>query len=98
MMLTVILQDPKFPHNVAAAIRAAACFGADRLWWSGSRVQFADRERLPREERMKGYRAVKFEREDRPFTRMLSLEEHPRIVCGDRPRCRADERLSASAR
>jgi len=56
----VILIDPKYPHNVGAALRACACFGLKQLWWTGSRVSLdpVKGERLPREERMKGYQAV----------------------------------------
>lgn len=63
----VILEEPKYPHNLAAAIRACACFGLDRLYWTGSRFTFEAGDRLPREERMKGYANVKFENVERPF-------------------------------
>ena len=52
----VLLLDPKYDFNVAAAIRAAHVFGADVLHWTGTRVPQG--ARLPREERMKLYRAV----------------------------------------
>ena len=53
----VALVDPKFPHNVGAAVRAASCYGVRQVWFSGDRVQLdgAKRQRLPREERMRGY-------------------------------------------
>jgi tRNA(Leu) C34 or U34 (ribose-2'-O)-methylase TrmL len=52
----VVLMDPKYPHNVGAALRACACYGLSQLWFSGARVRIDDaRERLPREERMRGY-------------------------------------------
>ncbi len=56
----VILVDPKYPHNVGAALRACSCFGLKQLWWTGSRVTIdpVKGERLPREERMKGYKEV----------------------------------------
>lgn len=58
----VALVNPKFEHNVGAALRAASCFGAKQLWWSGPRVSFDGEtrkgRRIPREERMKGYREV----------------------------------------
>jgi tRNA(Leu) C34 or U34 (ribose-2'-O)-methylase TrmL len=56
----VVLIDPKYPHNVGAALRACSCFGLRQLWWTGSRVS-ADPvkgERLPREERLRGYKEV----------------------------------------
>jgi tRNA(Leu) C34 or U34 (ribose-2'-O)-methylase TrmL len=56
----VALVDPKFPHNVGAAVRAASCYGIRQVWFSGDRVQLrGDRGyRLPREERMRGYQEV----------------------------------------
>jgi tRNA(Leu) C34 or U34 (ribose-2'-O)-methylase TrmL len=58
----VLLLDPKFAHNVGAALRAAACFGASHMWWTGDRVPSPARwptgARLPREERMKINRLV----------------------------------------
>lgn len=56
----VILIDPKYPHNVGAALRACSCFGLQQLWWTGGRVAVdpVKGERLPREERMKGYKEV----------------------------------------
>ena len=56
----VALVNPRFPHNVGAAVRAASCFGIEQVWFSGDRVHFAleKKKRLPREERMKGFRDV----------------------------------------
>lgn len=60
------LVNPKFPHNVGAAVRAASCFGIRQVWFSGDRVSLspARGERLPREERMKGYRDVQLRQFD----------------------------------
>jgi tRNA(Leu) C34 or U34 (ribose-2'-O)-methylase TrmL len=63
----VVLVNPKYPHNLAAAIRACACFGVEDLIYTGSRIDVTPTERLPREERMKGYRAVKWTRSDFPL-------------------------------
>jgi tRNA(Leu) C34 or U34 (ribose-2'-O)-methylase TrmL len=63
----VILVDPKYPHNVAATIRACSCFGIKSLFWTGARVDPRQYERLPREERMKGYQDVAWVHTDRPF-------------------------------
>ena len=62
----IILYNPKFPHNVGATVRACSCFGIPNLFWTGDRMTVDGR--LPREERMKGYRDVTFRREDRPFS------------------------------
>lgn len=63
----VILVNPKYPHNLAAAIRACSCFGINSLLWTGSRVDPSKFGRLPREERMKGYRDVTWSNCEKPF-------------------------------
>ena len=65
----VVLINPKYPHNVGAAVRAASCFGAKQVWWTADRVKLdtAKGQRLPREERMKGYRDVEMINYDYPF-------------------------------
>src|SRR5919198_4618110 len=56
----VVLIDPKYPHNVGMAVRLASCYGLGQVWFTGDRVSLnpARGERLPREERMKGYKDV----------------------------------------
>jgi tRNA(Leu) C34 or U34 (ribose-2'-O)-methylase TrmL len=56
----IVLTNPKFAHNVGAAQRAASCFGIKQLWFTGNRVSLepSNGQRLPREERMKGYKDV----------------------------------------
>ena len=56
----IALINPKFPHNVGAALRAASCYGVPQVWFTGDRVTLGLKgaKRLPREERMKGYRDV----------------------------------------
>jgi tRNA(Leu) C34 or U34 (ribose-2'-O)-methylase TrmL len=68
----VILWNPKYGHNVSAVLRSCACLDARELWWTGRRVALDESigERLPREERMKGYRAVALVNDDRPFDRI----------------------------
>lgn len=59
--LAVALVNPKYPHNVGAAVRAASCFQVPQVWFTGDRVATeGDRKRvrLPREERMRGYKDV----------------------------------------
>jgi tRNA(Leu) C34 or U34 (ribose-2'-O)-methylase TrmL len=74
----VILNNVKYPHNLAASIRACSCFGVDTLMWTGKRFEFSERERLPREERMKGYAHVNVIDTERPFDK---LPEHTIPVC-----------------
>lgn len=59
----VILINPKHEHNVGAALRACSCWGVRQLLWTGKRVDFGKegRQRIPREERMKGYRDVNWD-------------------------------------
>lgn len=65
----VILTNPKYIHNIGGTIRACSCFGIDTLMWTGKRIQIdpESKERIPREERMKGYRSVEWFQTDRPF-------------------------------
>lgn len=65
----IILSNPKYVHNVAAAIRAASCFDIERLVRTGDRVNPDILDRLPREERMKGYKDVEWTRDakNKPF-------------------------------
>jgi tRNA(Leu) C34 or U34 (ribose-2'-O)-methylase TrmL len=55
----VLLDDPKYAHNVGMAFRACACLGVSQLWYTGTRARDVWREmrRLPREERMPRYAA-----------------------------------------
>lgn len=65
----VALINPRYAHNIGGAVRAASCFGAKQVWWTGSRVTLdaSKGERLPREERMKGYRDVTLVQFDHVF-------------------------------
>lgn len=65
----IILVNPKFPHNVGAAVRAASCFGVRQVWYTGDRVamELEQKRRLPREERLKGYKDVELRQFDYPF-------------------------------
>lgn len=67
----VVLCRPKYPHNVAAAVRAASCWGASQVWCTGRRIRDAVEglSRIPREERMKGYASVTLAHDDYPFDR-----------------------------
>ena len=58
--LAVALWNPKYAFNVAQAVRIASCYGVPQVWFNGDRVPLDSTKgnRLPREERMKGYRDV----------------------------------------
>lgn len=57
---SVALINPKYAHNVGAAMRSCSAFGIEQLWFTGDRVSMDSTKgaRLPREERMKGYGSV----------------------------------------
>lgn len=63
----VALIDPKYPHNVGMAVRLASCYGLRQVWFTGDRVTLNPPrgERLPREERMKGYKDVQLVHSER---------------------------------
>jgi len=69
----IIMYNPKYPHNVGAAVRACSCFDSNLIVFSGDRVSLEPSGkkgyRLPREERMKGYKHVKLINDEYPFNR-----------------------------
>lgn len=66
---SIVLENPKFPRNVSAIVRLASCFGIKQVWYTGKRMdeQLDGMSRLPREERMKGYKDVELIGYDYPF-------------------------------
>jgi tRNA(Leu) C34 or U34 (ribose-2'-O)-methylase TrmL len=66
---SIALINPKYPRNVGQAIRAASCFGIRQVWFTGERVSLdvSKGQRLPREERMKGYSDVELVQFDYVF-------------------------------
>lgn len=73
---SLMLCNPRFPHNVGMSVRLASCYGLRQVWFTGDRVRLdlEKKKRLPREERMKGYRDVEMINYDRP------LEQFPEDV------------------
>lgn len=71
----IALVNPKYPHNVGAAVRAASCYGIGQVWFSGARVSLTPHPgyRLPREERMRGYKNVELRNDDRFFDRFRGV-------------------------
>lgn len=65
----IVLQSPKYAHNVGATIRAASCYGIKQVYFTGNRIQqeLGERKRLPREERMRGYMDVELINTDYPL-------------------------------
>jgi tRNA(Leu) C34 or U34 (ribose-2'-O)-methylase TrmL len=66
MAPAVALVNPKYAHNVGAAMRACSAYNVGQLWFTGNRVSLDPKkgERLPREERMKGYASVELRQFD----------------------------------
>lgn len=75
MSSAILLVNPKYPHNVGTAIRAASCYGIPDLRFTGNRIEneLAVLDRIPREERMKGYKDVTWRRSLRPFDEFAHL-------------------------
>ena len=65
----IALLNPKYADNVAKAVRLASCYGLAQVWFSGDRVRLDPhgKQRLPREERMKGYLDVQLRQHDYIF-------------------------------
>lgn len=70
----VILEDPKYPRNVATVQRTCSCYGCGHLWITGKRVSLTpyDGYRLPREERMRGYKDVELKQLDFKMSQLPS--------------------------
>lgn len=73
----VVLSNPKYTANVGKALRLASCYGLRQLWYTGDRIKIDDGRRLPREERMKGYKDVDLIQFDYPF------DCFPKLVNGE---------------
>ena len=73
----IALNNPKYAANVGMAVRLAACWGFKQVWWSGDRVTLdvEQKQRLPREERMKGYEDVSMIQHDYFFDQMPGCVE-----------------------
>jgi tRNA(Leu) C34 or U34 (ribose-2'-O)-methylase TrmL len=67
-----MLCEPKYAHNVAMVLRLASSYAFAQVWFTGDRMEIDLREnprkkRLPREERMRGYRDVELVNHARPL-------------------------------
>jgi tRNA(Leu) C34 or U34 (ribose-2'-O)-methylase TrmL len=70
----IVLINPRFSHNVGMVVRLAACYGFKQVWFTGDRVRYEleRKKRLPREERMKGWKEVEMVQFDRPLEQFPS--------------------------
>lgn len=82
MSASVLLVNPKYPHNVGGAYRAAACFGAEGVMVTGHRVRLqpTDSYRLPREERLRVYRDEVQLRHVTPYSDLIERDLTPVAV------------------
>jgi len=73
MTPAIVMCNPKYPHNVGTAVRAASCFDSPLIIFTGDRVSLEPSGikgyRLPREERMRGYKDVTLLNDKYPFNR-----------------------------
>ena len=73
MTPSIILHNPKYPHNVGATVRACSNFGGKAVLFTGDRVSLepdnTNGYRLPREERMKDYQDIIMLNDQYPFNR-----------------------------
>lgn len=56
-MISIGLIRPKYVQNLASTVRAAACYGATHVYYTGDRLDLTStkEDRTPRELRMKAY-------------------------------------------
>lgn len=66
---SIALINPKTAFNVSMVVRLASAYGLGQVWYTGDRVSIdlQKHSRLPREERMKGYKEVDIIQYDFPF-------------------------------
>ena len=57
---SIVLINPKTAFNAGMVVRLASAYGVSQVWYTGARVDQDIRRlgRIPREERMKGYKDV----------------------------------------
>jgi tRNA(Leu) C34 or U34 (ribose-2'-O)-methylase TrmL len=71
----IVLINPRFAHNIGMTVRLASCYGLSQVWFTGDRVrlEIEQRGKLPREERMKGYRDVEMLSYERPLEQFKNV-------------------------
>ncbi len=66
---SLVLCDPRYAYNVSMTVRLASCYDISQVWFTGDRVRLdvEKKGKLPREERMKGYKNVDIVNFERPL-------------------------------
>lgn len=86
MTVDIALINPKFAHNVGAAVRAMSCFGEGNVLFTGNRIDdVLDKGRLPREERMKAYQDVFWGKSEKPLNELEGTPVALELVEGSVP-------------
>lgn len=76
----IALYNPKYAHNVGAVLRAASCWGAHSVTFNGQRIikEILDKGRIPREERLRGYKHVGLYHQPDPIE--FLCEQHKDVI------------------
>ena len=74
---SIVLVNTKFGHNAGMVKRLAACFGVPNVHCTGRRIwdEVNEMDRVPREERIKGYDMINLFWSENPFPKL-----HPDCV------------------
>lgn len=66
---SIVLCSPRYAYNVSMTVRLASCYGYKQVWFTGDRVRLEveKKGKLPREERMKGYKNVEIINYEKPL-------------------------------
>lgn len=97
MSVTIVCENPKYVENLGGVIRAAACFEAERVLWTGTRIphELNSHERRVvkktsgghakvrhlRQFRMKDYVEVDYHHNERPFDELFTSTSAPIPIC-----------------
>lgn len=87
--MRIALINTKFPHNIGAVVRAASCYGVKEVVFSGKRVvdRILEDKRIPREERMRGYRDVELTYHEDPLSYLKGIGTPVAVELRDNSEC-----------
>lgn len=64
---SIVCINPNYAANLGKIQRLASCYGIPQVFYTGDRIRIKEGARLPREERMKGFKDVQLIQYDRPL-------------------------------